>query len=254
MKSDFLNAESLSAVAVAICVLLPIFIILEEFGFPISFITPVATLAAAFLGASTAFLLESRTRQKEKRDAQLNAANRVLYVLYERLNAIKLFQIDFVNPIRKHPAKMIAMEPCANYRAPESEFNTENLSFLLQTNHKGYKALMCELHVANEQFHETVNSIKFRSDLHLNQFQPLLEADGHKAGDPITEKDVLNAIGERRFDILNQATNVVIGNVDQFIERGNKLRGDLITAFSNIFSPEEIFAFELLEKPVNNPN
>ena len=206
-------------------------------------IPSVAALFAAFFGASTAFFLESRSRKKEKREVQLDAANQLLYVLFERLNIMKLFQTDFIASVRGQKDRMISMQPVANFHTPESELKAEKVSFLFQTSHK---ELMFELHVVNEQFQEAVNSIIFRSHIHLNVFQPLLEKAGHKMGEEITDIDVLAAIGERNFEMLKQSTDVVIGNVDNFIEKADKLRLKLITALSDVFSKEEIFNFELL--------
>lgn len=202
----------------------------------------VAALFAAFFGASTAFFLESRSRRKEQKARHLDASNQLLYVIFERLNAIKLFQEDFVEPVRDDPAKMIKMEPMANYRAPESELKIEQISFMFKTSHR---SLMFELHVVNELFHETVNSIRFRSDLFLDECQPLIENAGHRSGDLMTDKMILNAIGERNYVKLDKSTDVVIWNVDKFIEKTDKLRSKLISAFTEVFSTEEIFAYEL---------
>lgn len=210
----------------------------------------IATLIAAFLGAWTAFVLESSSRKMEKREKQLDSANRLLYVLYERLNTIKLFQIDFVNPTRNHPAQMVSMEPVLDFRAPTSEFNTQEVSFLFQTKHK---QLMLSLHVANEQFNEAVKSIQIRSHFHLNIYQTLLEKAGMRAGQNISDIDIENAIGERNYQMLKQSTEAVVYNVDKFVERGDVLRANLITAFSDVFSEKEVFNFELLEEPINDP-
>ena len=107
----------------------------------------IATLFAALFGATTAFLLEDRARKRERRASQLDDANKLLYMLFERLNTIMLFKIDFVDPVRDSPAKMIEMQPVANFNATKSEFTAEKVSFLFQTK---YKDLMIEIHVAND--------------------------------------------------------------------------------------------------------
>jgi len=211
-------------------------------------IPSLAALFAAFFGASTAFFLESRSRKREKRISQLDAANQLLYVLFERLNTVKLFQIDFIEPVRDDPGRMLSLQPMANYHAPESKMEAEKIAYIFQTSHKD---LMFELHVVNEQFQEVVNSIRHRSNLHLNVCQPLLEQAGHRMGDAITNNDVLNAVGERNYEMLRQSTDVVIGNVDKFVERADKLRSRLILVFSEIFSKDEVFGFELLDNSLN---
>lgn len=213
-------------------------------------IPAIATLVAAFIGAWIAFALESKSRAAEKRERDLDAANRILYVLYERLNTIKLFQIDFVNPTRDNPAQMISMGPVHDFRAPSSEFEANEVSFLFKTS---YKPLMLSLHVVNEQFHEAVNAIRVRSHLHLNVYQPLLERAGYQMGQEITNVHIENAIGERNYQMLRQSTEAVVHNVDTFVERGDQLRSKLISAFADLFSENEVFMFELLDEPIDYP-
>ena len=79
-----------------------------------------------------------------------------------------------------------------------------------------------------------------------------MEQAGIRADQRISSEQILQAIGERNYHMLRDATEAVVSNVDKFVERGNELRAELIKAFSSIFSSEEILNFELLEKPVAN--
>jgi hypothetical protein len=207
------------------------------------YLPSVATLFAAFFGVSTAFLLEAERRKRECRMSQLEEGNKQLYSLYERLNAIKLFQVDFIDPVRDDPARMVSMKPMINFRAPEAKFDAVNISFLFQSE---CKSLMFDMHVVNELFHEAVSAIKARSKIHLEDYQPLIGEAGLEEGDELSKGDIKLLMGEMKFHMLEQTTDIVIMNVDKFIEEGGRLRERLTSCLSDLFSKDEVFAFELL--------
>lgn len=214
------------------------------------YLPALATLVAAFLGAGTAFLLQNKVRENEKREKRLTAANMTLYILFERLNTIKLFETDFVQPIRNNPAQLIEMRPVLNFQSPKSEFKVEDIAFLFNTK---YKALLLDLHEANELYNLTVNAIRERSSIHF-EYQSLIEKAGYREKQTLTDQDIKTAVGERLYKMLEQSTKIVVVNVDKFLSRNNELRAKLIKAFSDIFSEEEIFGFELLDNPINKAN
>lgn len=202
----------------------------------------LGTLFAAFIGAWTAFKLENRSRLNEKREMQLDAANKIIFALYERLNAIKILQLKHINPVRNDPARFMSMQPVLDFTVPSSSFDAQDVSFLTQSPHK---ALMLSIHIANQQFLEAVKTIKQRSNIHLNDFQPALARQGLVQGDDVTGEMARNAMGDRNYHLLMQSTEYLIEHVDTFIENADKLRDELIKAFSDIFSQEEIFRFVL---------
>ena len=216
----------------------------------IDLLNSLTTLLAAFGGVFIAFSLERRTRNRERRDRELEAANRLLYSLYERLNTIKLFQIDFVDPTRDHPGQMVSMRPVFSFGAPSSTLNIQDVAFMFQTNHKEE---LLALHVCEQKFVETVNAIRLRSDIHLNVLQPLLEKAGYQMGAEITDVQIRQIIGDRNYEMLLDATKAVVYHVDTFIQRGEELREKLIRAFSDVFSAKEVFKFEYIEEPLHNP-
>jgi hypothetical protein len=203
------------------------------------------TLGAAFLGATVAFLLENRTRKRKERAIQLEAANSLLYMLYERLNCLKIFQKDHIDPQRENLGRMIEIRPIPNFRSPKTNFSASTVAFIFNTK---FKDIMFNLHVIEEVFSESINLINIRNYLHINVYQRALEARGHKIGESITDHDVRAAIGPMNFELLDQTTNNMIYMVDRYVAEGNEFRIKLIKVFSEIFSKEEVFSFELLKE------
>lgn len=210
-----------------------------------SLLPAIAALAAAFLGAWTAFHLENKSRSLQKRQEQLDAANSLLYSLFEQLNIMKLFQIDHIDPHRNNPARMITMRPVLDLCSPNAKLNAEKVPYLVQTNHRH---LLFTIHVMNEKFFQAIRFIEHRNVLHL-KYQEAMNKVQFAAGDQVSDRDVKLAMGPMSYEMLQQATDVVIGHVDIFVERADELRASLIKAFSEIFSPQEIFNFEMLDKP-----
>lgn len=208
------------------------------------------TLVGAFVGAWVAFSLEAETRRRVTRSQQLEAANKLLYALYERMNLLGLFQYDFIRPVRNSPGRMFEMQPVGHFRSPESRLDINDMAFLFQS---GHKPLLLTLNIAEAQFQEAAAAIRMRSDLHLNTVQPLLERAGVVQGIEITGAQIREAIGDRNYHMLRDSTEVVIAQVDKFLERGDELRKGLVQAFTEEFSANEIFNFEMADAPKGTP-
>lgn len=206
------------------------------------------TLFAAFLGAWVAFSLEANSRKRERRDAQLEAANKLLFALSERLSPLRVFQHDFIDPIRSKPSRMIEIQPVAQYREPTSKLDPQSVAFLFQSKHK---QLLLKLSVANEVFNGAIDAIRVHSDIHLNKFQPLMDAAGFVMGQGITGEQIHQAVGDRIYHTLKGATDILVEQVDKAVTGGDELRGELIEAFSEQFSAKEVFSFEMLDEPEN---
>lgn len=209
-----------------------------------NYIPALMTLFATFLGAGIAFKTQNHILEKGKRDKQLAAANTVLYILFERLNTIVQFRKDFIEPHRNKPLCHIEMLPLHNFQAPKSELKAEEIAFLFNPK---YRELMVDLHVANQYFFITLNDIQLRSSLHF-KYQKLIEENGVCSGQSLYETEIIEIIGERNYEALKLATKHLISDVDICVTRNYELRGKLITAFSEIFTKQEIFDFQFSYK------
>lgn len=209
------------------------------------FLPAIATLAAAYLGAWAAYKLADNKKKREYTDACLQNGNRVLFALYERIKALKLVQKQSINPQRDHPLKMISMRPLLNYSYPESEFNIESLMFILGTKHK---QLLLDLQNEKECFNVAFSLIKHRSELHFHHVQPAIEASGIQEGGDYTRQNFVDALGERIYAQLTQATDDLIENVDKTIESSEIIKTRLVKALKDLYPGSTILNFDFQEK------
>src|SRR3990172_9300056 len=63
-------------------------------------VSPVTTLLAAFFGAWFAYRFQNRVKERDIRSANISAANRAMFDVFQLLNSIRLFQKDMIDPCR----------------------------------------------------------------------------------------------------------------------------------------------------------
>lgn len=204
----------------------------------------VATLVAAFGGASLAFNLEKRDRRRKDYLKELDAANRLMFALYERMNLLGIYQNKFIEPHRESPGRIIEIRPLLDFSPPESKFNVEEVPFLLSGKDKD---IVFDLKVIEEVFIEAIKFIRKRNELHLNKLQPLMEAASFKPGEEVTEEDIISVFGPYNFAILKQATDNAISMTDRFIKESEEVRTKLLEILGVRFNREDLFAFEIIE-------
>lgn len=165
------------------------------------FIQLGGTLAAAFLGAWTAFYLESRSRGREDRQNKLDAANSLIYALFERSSIANYLKAELLDPKRHDPLRFLSIEPIRDFHRPESKILVQDISYIFQTN---YRYLVIELHVIEQRFNALVKLIKRRSELHLNEIQSKLDEAGLKEKDEVTLSQIEEIVGNKSYVILQK--------------------------------------------------
>ncbi|MFK5949718.1 MAG: hypothetical protein QM500_13225 [Methylococcales bacterium] len=242
------NEKIITVSIVSICIGLIIGLI---FGANINdkniLITSLATLSAAFFGAWLSYKLQDNNKKIEQTKKQVQNANDLLFSIYQKLNALIIFQRDFVDPWRDKPERIIAMEPIIDYRLPLTKIIPENINFLLGTK---YAKLLFETHIEDERFKVAEDIIKFRSNLHLNKVQPAIHSAGIAEGDVFDSIQLKSAIGEMLYIQLQKSTDSVIFNVDRTVESSKDLGDRLLLALKETFPNEEFVKFILLEESV----
>lgn len=214
-------------------------------------ITSIATLSAAFFGAWLSFKLQENRRKREEQNMRTQQSNELLFALYQKLNALKLFQIDSVEPWRGKPEALLGMQPLLDYKLPETKIRPESISFLLGTK---YEQLLFEIHIEDERFKVAENIIKFRSNLHFNHIQPAMHASGIIDGAEYTSSQYKNAIGEMLYKQLEKATNDVIYNVDKTVASSDKLGKKILKALKETYPNEKFVHYILLNELPNKAN
>lgn len=212
-------------------------------------ITSLATLSAAFFGAWLSYKLQENRNKREELNDNILKANELLFALYQKLNSLKLFQIDSIDPWRKKPEleRIIGMQPILDYNLPETKIKPENISFLLGTK---YEQLLFDIHIEDERFKVAENVIKFRSNLHFNHVQPAMHASGIIEGE-YADIPYKEAIGEMLYTQLKKATDDVIDSTDKTVESSKKLCDKILKALKETYPSEKFIHFILLDKISN---
>ena len=208
-------------------------------------ITPsFTTLVAAFFGAWFAYLLQLRAKEEKYRKEILASANQVLFSLFQRVNSLKLFQMDNIDPLRGNPGIHIAMQPILSMKEEVIKFDIEKIDFLLGTNHK---QIVFDLYIEDRRYETALNIIDHRSNLHLYEVQPKLHEAGVTEGVDYPESVYMDALGEMLYKHLEKSTKQVVYNVDRTVTSTIETKDKLLAALKEVYPGEEFINFELLE-------
>jgi hypothetical protein len=88
-------------------------------------ISSLATLVAAFCGAWFAFLLQSKSKKEENINRQISASNRAIFTLYQRINKLRLYQREVIDPYRQHPAIFLAIRASRDFEKDDTFFDID---------------------------------------------------------------------------------------------------------------------------------
>jgi len=210
-------------------------------------ITSLATLSAAFVGAWLSYKLQDNAKKREITETKAQKANDLLFSIYQKLNGLKLFQVDSVEPWRGEEG-IIGMLPILDFSLPLTVINPENINFLLGTKHE---KLLFDAHIEEERFKVVENIIRFRSQLHFNRVQPAIQASGMIEGNVYTKADYKRALGEMLYKQLEKATEELIYHVDRTIKSSGELGDKIFKALKETYPNEKFAKFTLLEEMPN---
>lgn len=211
-------------------------------------IPAVTTLLAAFFGAWFAYRLQDKAKVREEQASNISAANWALFTVFQQVNSLKVFQVDMIDPVRNHPGKFIAMQPVLPEQHENLQFDFSSLGFLLNTKHK---QIVLDLFIEQQRFSEAIKVINYRSVLHIQQVQPILERAGIQEGVDYTTEELAKVVGPRLYKTLERSTDQVVYNVDRTIGSLDEVKGKMIKAFKQLYPDGSFLNFEPLEGPSN---
>ncbi|MES2944169.1 MAG: hypothetical protein V4772_14970 [Pseudomonadota bacterium] len=151
------------------------------------------TLLGTFVGAMLAFLAQIALRKKDERKAELLAAHRILFCLFQQLNTLVLFQREWVAPHKKSPVQFIEIPAASEFDLSKNLFDFTSFGFLLKSS--GGRQIMYDLYLAQESYIETLRAINERSRMHRELLQPKLAGIGIGAGKPVSLQDLVEVLG-----------------------------------------------------------
>lgn len=172
----------------------------------------VATIAAAYVGASYAFELERTERLRQQERADINAANSVLLGLLLRYNRLASYRRQFIEPFKDDPRRWIRMRPSPALATDLGRLPVTELLFLLDL---GHAELLGRLEVAQDRYDSTIGAINLRSQLVVGQVQPKLAALGVREGVGYDAASFEQALGDELVFPLKRLTDDIVNALPQ---------------------------------------
>jgi len=201
------------------------------------YVPALATLLAAFIGASYAFRLQSEKEERDTQKRKILAGNLAVFNFIRMINTLLNFQVQIIDPIRGKNTAFIEMQPTLHLLELDVDLVLEELAFLLETDNPN---LLGELSIERSKFQKALDAINHRSKLHLEQVQPILENAGIEEGEDYTFQKIEQALGNRLYATMHQATDQVISHVDSSISSLQETGNELATMLKKLFPKEKV--------------
>lgn len=210
-------------------------------------ITGLVTLVAAFGGAWFAFLLQNRKEKKRELNSNVEALNKVQITLTQQLNALTIFNKDFIQPYKNHPVNWIAIPAAPHRDYSKLQIDGGSLAFLIE---KDASTLISKILVVEDKFKEVMNVINLRSDIHVQQLQPKLAEMGFIEGQPfhLSIEQVENIIGVQTVSALKRLSSNLIIITEDAIQSHEEIIKEIKATGKKIFPKKRILSFEYVKK------
>jgi hypothetical protein len=169
----------------------------------------IVTLAAAYFGAKFAFDFQNRKNKEDADLATVKGANLAIFELMRGHHNLTALQKQFIEPELGKPDKHFRILPSTS-AIPHLNLNFSDLAFLLSSSDPNF---LNELALAQSEINTTIDVVNARSQFHLNEFQPLLQAHHAEIGETTTLRMLEETIGVRATQMLRGLTESMITNV-----------------------------------------
>ena len=202
------------------------------------FILPaLSTLAAAFLGAWYAFSLQDNKNRREQEDRQIAALNLAIFALARKQSKLQNIIDQVLEPWKTNPVRFLMMPPTHDLEKDDIAIDFSALAYLLETKHSN---LLGHLAIAVAKYRSAIDALNLRSALHKNDVQTRLEAASTIGNEPVTLAEIRQALGERLFITLEQATDQAIGAAPRALEHVTDISAQLTNAGRSLFPPGRV--------------
>lgn len=200
----------------------------------------VAFLASlgTFLGALFAFRLNESKEQTKKLSEQRAAINRALFVLARQRNAIKSF-VKYLLPFNSEIERALMLPAHKPPRYEDLRQDFQAVEFLLES---GRADLLMRLAIEDERFHQTFESIRIRNEFYVSEVQPELARHGFQGKD-VTERQLLEALGERIFGTAINYANNLYFHVEESIKSIPSMHVEVHAVAKELFPNDKFITF-----------
>ena len=203
-------------------------------------VAPVATLAAAYVGARAAFDYQMRAKVDVETSKNLASLNLAIFELSRTANLFRSTEIQFIAPFRSNEDRELLIQPAAPFSFEPPKFDFSGLSFLLAS--KDPNALG-QLAVLERSAASAIGAISHRTQLHFDHLQPAVERLHNKSGQMITFDEIRQELGPRRATQLKGATTMMIDAVDQVATETQTMGNRLTLIGQQLFPEHNVISF-----------
>ena len=200
-------------------------------------VSALSTLAAAFLGALAAFLLQDCRNRRAEEDQQRAAANRAIFDLSLIWNSLEQFRREIVEPVRHSRAPWLEMGAAISTNFDRVGFDFDQLFFLVE---KDKAELLQRLNLEQSRYRITLSLIEERSGLVLNRLQPTMESLGYAADGEIDLRRLEHELGPELTWKLKSLTDSIIGFVDENLASIEQLNDDLTSEIKRLYKGKRV--------------
>lgn len=199
---------------------------------------PTLSLFSTFFGATFAFRLNQDKEDKKLQAERREALNRASFVLIRQWNAmdqlVRQFQ-DYPPPFAR-AFNMPAFKPPAY---GDLSHSIAELDYLIDSSNP---ALLMELIIEQERFHQAVEALRIRNEFYVAEVQPALEK--HELNrKTVTLEQVRDLLGERVFEGAVNGANIAWEQIYAASETIPKVHQKLLVLGKELFPGKKFISY-----------
>ena len=133
----------------------------------------LATVAGAYFGSAAAFRFNRQQHESEKLATQVEECNRTVLLLSLQYSLLENYQRQRMQEHEASAGRHLLLRANAEFKVEHLRINAAALSFLLATEARDVPP---ETAILNDRFMNCIVVVNERSRIHIDQYQPALEA------------------------------------------------------------------------------
>jgi hypothetical protein len=210
-----------------------------------NFLTPVATLIAAYGGSKYAFSLQHEQQKAELAEKNVRAANNAIFELVRWHGILQGFKGQFIEELRSDKWRHLLILPAAGMVVGSPKVDYDSISFLYSSKDPN---ILGRLSMAILEVASTLDVIVQRSKLHVEAAQPAAEAVERRVGGSAPHSEVEKEMGPRNAKVMRMLTDFMVSGVDDSIEALRKSIDELHRETKRLYPGHTVIGMALTAK------
>lgn len=208
----------------------------------------LGTIASTFVGAWLAFKFAKRTRDIERKEADVSSGNRALFTLSRMWNRVKQHQLEITDVFREREDSWLKYIPDIML-VDDLSFDMKELSFIMQHNAGVYQSLFLE----EDRCRSVANLIARHQNLMVTEVWPKLQAANVQHGETRTVAEFEAILGPATVQILKGLTSGIISSIDANVNSFEKTFDELRVALKKLYPDRKFLTAKFAVRPDYKP-